>query len=261
MSNLAWMPLDIGDYLKDTRHLTTLEHGAYLLLIMRYWEDGGLPDNEALIARYAGLTTDQWVECRVVLSAFFDDHWRHKRIDAELARATEVMEQRREASSNAAKKRWAKRDDASGMRNASKSHTETMHTDKDTDISSSLRSDDSAPAKPTPRQHLESVLDPDHAEAVIQHRQRIRKPMTERAAKMLAGDLAKFSDPNAAADRMILKGWSTIDVSWPDAWPGNSPRGSPPQRPATAQEILKARRQVNPDDDRRPNRPLLIASR
>lgn len=49
-----WMPLWIGDYLKDTSHLCAAEHGAYLLLIMHYWQTGSLPTEDrhlAMIAR------------------------------------------------------------------------------------------------------------------------------------------------------------------------------------------------------------------
>lgn len=73
------MPLHIDAYLADTGHLTTLEHGAYLLLIMHYWRNGGLPGDEALIRRYARLSVEQWSKSRHVLAALFNDGWQVSR--------------------------------------------------------------------------------------------------------------------------------------------------------------------------------------
>lgn len=94
----AWMPLAIDDYLADTRHLTTLEHGAYLLLIMRYWQKAGLPDDDRMVQRIAGLNDAQWAESRDVLASFFDAGWKHARIDAELEKAADIINKRRSAA-------------------------------------------------------------------------------------------------------------------------------------------------------------------
>ena len=75
---------------------------------------------------------------------------------------------------------------------------------------SSLRSE----GKRTPRDELETVLDAERAQAVIDHRQRIRKPLTAHAAKLLAGKFSKVSDPNAAADTMIANGWQGFELGW-----------------------------------------------
>lgn len=99
MSNRAWMPLSIDDYMADTLHLSAAEHGAYMLLIMRYWKDGGLPADERMIQRFSRLSVDQWAESRDVIAAFFDEGWRHRRIDAELAKADQIIEKRRNAAS------------------------------------------------------------------------------------------------------------------------------------------------------------------
>lgn len=96
--------------------------------------------------------------------------------------------------------------------------THNPHTNPHT---SSLRSDD----RRTPRQELETVLDSEHARDVIEHRQRLRKPLTAKAAKLLARQLAQCPDPNAAADLMIERGWLAIKPDW--VHNAQQPRGSP----------------------------------
>ncbi len=98
MNNRAWMPLHIADYLADTGHLTATEHGAYLLLIMHYWQNGCLPENERVISRIAKLSPEQWEESRDMLAMLFGPGWTHKRIDAELSKADEIIEKRRAAA-------------------------------------------------------------------------------------------------------------------------------------------------------------------
>src|ERR1019366_2083805 len=89
MTSRPWMPFYFSDYLADTGHLSTTEHGAYLLLIAHYWAHGGLPDDEAVIARITRMTARQWSSSRDHLRSLFGDNWRHKRVDHELAQALE----------------------------------------------------------------------------------------------------------------------------------------------------------------------------
>lgn len=89
-----WMPLYIGDYLKDTGHLTTLQHGAYLLLIMHYWQHGGLPADDAAKARICRLTGKQWESNCLAFASLFHSDWSHKRIDGELEKQKIISEKR-----------------------------------------------------------------------------------------------------------------------------------------------------------------------
>ncbi len=99
-----WMPLYWGDYARDTGHLDALGHGAYLMLIKHYWCTGKpLFDNDDELWRIACCSTlKQWLAVRPRIIRLFvigDDHrLHHKRVDAELAKATERYEQRIAAS-------------------------------------------------------------------------------------------------------------------------------------------------------------------
>jgi uncharacterized protein YdaU (DUF1376 family) len=102
------MPLYVADYLADTGHLSTIEHGAYLLLIMHYWQNNGLPNTPDKLARIARMKPSDWNKIEPTLAALFESDWHHKRIDFELAKASETISKRSAAGKTAASARYAK---------------------------------------------------------------------------------------------------------------------------------------------------------
>lgn len=102
MAAPLWMPLYVADYITDTRHLSTIEHGAYLLLLMQAWTDGGkLPADPERLRRIAGLQPKEWKAAWPVLREFFsesDEGFRHKRIDRELSAAATISAKRKAAA-------------------------------------------------------------------------------------------------------------------------------------------------------------------
>lgn len=106
-----WMPLYIGDYLRDTNRLTTEQHGAYLLLIMDYWVNGAPPDVDSILAQICRLDANAWSIAKLVIKPFFtitDGKLTHPRIDREIQDArTKKLGAVRKAEA-AAKARWDK---------------------------------------------------------------------------------------------------------------------------------------------------------
>ena len=99
-----WMPLYVADYLRDTGPLTTLEHGAYLLLIMHYWSVGSIPPDAESRAAIAKMAPRDWHKIEPKIARMFQDGWKHKRIDAEIAKTESISDKRK----NAAATRWQK---------------------------------------------------------------------------------------------------------------------------------------------------------
>jgi uncharacterized protein YdaU (DUF1376 family) len=88
---------NIGDYAKDTMHLSTLQHGIYSRLMDYYYaNEEPIPAGKA--ARIAVAPKD---EVETVLCDFFElsedgSVWRHKRIDAEIGAYHDKAEKNRE---------------------------------------------------------------------------------------------------------------------------------------------------------------------
>ena len=69
---------------------------------------------------------------------------------------------------------------------------------------------------------LGAVLDAEHAAAVLDHRKTKKCALTPFAAKLLAKQFALCPDPNAAAEEMILRGWTGFKAEWISRQPRRS---------------------------------------
>jgi uncharacterized protein YdaU (DUF1376 family) len=115
----AWMPMYWGDYLRDTPHLSTTEHGAYLLIIAHYWCTGPIPNETSRLARITRMSYQEWVSLRGGLLPFFTldlstNRLHHKRIDAELEKSEKILAKRQLAG---AKGGWKSRGKTNQQRN------------------------------------------------------------------------------------------------------------------------------------------------
>jgi uncharacterized protein YdaU (DUF1376 family) len=89
-----WMPLYVGDYLAKTGHLTTLQHGAYLLLLMHYWANGCLPTTDRELMAIARMGEEEWSGNCYAIAKFLTSTWRHERVETELAKVKKLSERR-----------------------------------------------------------------------------------------------------------------------------------------------------------------------
>lgn len=115
----------LGDYAKDTAHLTMIEHGAYRLLLDRYYgTEAGIPADQVYrVARARSKEEKAAVE--VVLEEFFelvDGVWKNKRAEEEIEKflaskpkADEKRENDKERQRRARERRKALFEELSGL--------------------------------------------------------------------------------------------------------------------------------------------------
>lgn len=109
MAEFPAMPLWTDAYLGDTTHLTTTEHGAYLLLLIAMWRAPAksLPADDKMLARYARCTAGQWARMRPVIMAFFREEG-GRVTQGRLTDEAVAVKQKSRKQSDRAKARWLK---------------------------------------------------------------------------------------------------------------------------------------------------------
>ena len=142
MAALPYMQFYVADYLADTAHLTTEEHGAYLLLLFSYWQTGK-PLRVDRLSTVARVPNERWTSVAETLSEFFNvsaTHWTHFRVEADLEAVNSKSTKASAAGKASAKARFEKKQREA---NAKPTNAQTTvedplqrngnHTDTDTD--------------------------------------------------------------------------------------------------------------------------------
>jgi uncharacterized protein YdaU (DUF1376 family) len=92
VERIVWQ-INPGDFHGDTQGMSATEVGAYMLLLMTYWRIGSLPDDDASLRRIARTDFRQWKRMKPRLQRLFHDGWKHKRVEADLAKLAKYREQ------------------------------------------------------------------------------------------------------------------------------------------------------------------------
>jgi len=107
MAALPYMQLYVADYLADTAHLTTEEHGAYLLLLFSYWQTGK-PLRADRLASVSRMSNERWTDAEQTLKDFFhvsNGTWTHFRVEADLEKVGSKSKNNSEAGKASARAR------------------------------------------------------------------------------------------------------------------------------------------------------------
>lgn len=93
-----WMPFYVSDYLADTTHLSTAEHGAYMLILLNLWQTRRpIKDSDEAFQRVSKATPEAWAKMRDVILELLTktaDGWIQKRLWVEIERAEKAYKKR-----------------------------------------------------------------------------------------------------------------------------------------------------------------------
>jgi uncharacterized protein YdaU (DUF1376 family) len=202
---LNYYPHHIGDYAKDTGHLSWDEDMAYTRLLRAYYSrEGAIPEDQAYrLARASSTVQRKAVDS--VLKEFFaleGDGWHNKRADAELAIAKEKSDKAR----TSAAKRWQSN---GSNANAMRTHSEGNAPNNQEPITKNQKK------KQSPSRFALPEWVPVEAwQGYIETRKKKRAPNTDHALDLAVRELEKLRvaghDPKAVLEQSVFRGWQGL---------------------------------------------------
>lgn len=229
----VWMPLYVADYLADTSRLTTLQHGAYMLLIMDYWRNGSLPDDDFVLAQVTRMQGDAWSTARSVLVRFFSIEngvWVHKRIEEEIKKARVNSQKAHDRAVKAAAARWEKENALSNASSIASALLEECPSPSpspspspiptSTPSSSQGKSKDLPPPAASAKKNalqtlIELGVDENAARDWLTVRKAKRAPLTQAALDELSREAGKAGiSINEAVTICARKTWQGFNSTW-----------------------------------------------
>lgn len=234
MAALPYMQLYVADYLADTAHLTTEEHGAYMLLLFSYWQTGK-PLRQDRLASVARLSNERWTDVERTLKEFFhvaQGTWTHFRVESDLEKVGSKSKKNSDAGKASAKARalakqaLADSDSTNVGTNAGTSAEQTYqrtvnHTrsgDTDTDTESKQGQDQknsSAPRRNWLAELVELGALKNHAADWLEVRKGKKAKMTDTVLDGIKREAAKAGVTFGEAIRISAEsGWQGFKAEW-----------------------------------------------
>lgn len=207
----------IGDYLKDTAHLSLLEHGIYgRLLDIYYSRETGLPADQ--ITRLVGARTEEEKSALgCVLAEFFileaGGVYVQARCDREIDRfkAKQAQAKRAAAASVAARQAFA----------------EPAQNGRSTDVDQALNVPSLQSPVPDPKKKKPAApsltveelkaegLSAETASSFIEHRNRKRAKLTQQAWDGIKTEIQKAGwTAEQAITKALMRGWVAFEADW-----------------------------------------------